>query len=118
MQAPEIPIACTLDAKTMGPRLAWIRGVTERSLLSHRLEGRALRLVYRADAAEELRRIVELERICCAFLDFALATTANEVVLTITSPQDSDVDARWLFEQFLPGEGAAASACGCSAGCG
>lgn len=118
MQASETPIACTLDSKTMGPRLAWIRGVTERSLLSHRLEGRTLRLVYRADAAEELRCIVELERVCCAFLDFALATTASEAVVTITAPLASDVDAQWLFDQFLPGEGAAASTCGCRGGCG
>ena len=60
MQAIEAkPVACTLDAQTMGSRLAWIRAVTERSLLAHRLEGRTLRLVYRADAADELRRIVD-----------------------------------------------------------
>lgn len=118
MQASETPVACTIDPKTMGPRLAWIRQVTERSLLTHRRDGRTLRLVYRADAAEELRRVVELERVCCAFLDFALATTASEVVLTITSHLASDVDAQWLFDQFLPGEGATASTCGCRGGCG
>lgn len=112
------PIACTLNPSAMEPRLAWIRSMTERKLLSHRLDGRTLRLVYRADAAEELRRIVDLERTCCAFLDFALETTANETVLIITSPVGTEPDAQWLFAQFLPEQRAAASACGCKGGCG
>ncbi|WP_341892581.1 hypothetical protein [Variovorax sp. YR752] len=112
------PIACTLDPQAMGSRLAWIRGVTERSLLAHRHEGRELRLVYRPDAADELRRIVNLERDCCAFLDFALEATATEMVLTITSPADTEPDAQRLFAQFLPAARPAAPACGCKGGCG
>lgn len=112
------PIACTLDPPAMGSRLAWIRRVTERSLLTHRLLGRTLRLVYRADAADELRRIVDLERACCAFLDFALEATTDETVLTIGAPVGTEPDARRLFAQFLPEQRAAAPACGCKGGCG
>jgi hypothetical protein len=102
----------------MGLRLAWIRAVTERSLLTHRLEGRTLRLVYRPDAADELRRIVDLERACCAFLDSALEASAAEMVLTITSPAGSEPEAQWLFAQFLPAARPAAPTCGCKGGCG
>ncbi len=112
------PIACSLDTQTMRPRLAWIRRVTERSLLTYRLEDRTLRLVYRPDAADELKRIVDLERACCAFLDFALDATATEMVLTITSSVGTEPDAQWLFAQFLPEPRAAAPACGCKRGCG
>ncbi len=119
MQAIEAkPIACTLDSQAMGLRLAWIRAVTERSLLTHRLEGRTLRLVYRADAADELRRMVDLERACCAFLDFALEATTDETVLTISAPVGTEPDAQWLFAQFLPAARAIAPACGCKGGCG
>lgn len=112
------PMACTLDAAALGSRLAWIRAVTERSLLAYRLEGRTLRLVYRVDAADELRRIVDLEQACCAFLDFALEANPGEIVVTINSPVGTEPDARWLYAQFLPEQRAAAPACGCKGGCG
>jgi hypothetical protein len=111
------PVACTLDFQAMGPRLAWIRKATEQNLLSHQLDGRTLRLVYRPEAADEVKRIVELERTCCAFLDFSLAADAQGAVLTITAPEGADAEAKWLFAQFLP-QGAAeptkASTCGCA----
>lgn len=119
MQAAEQrPMACTLERGSIGPRVAWIRGLAERSLLSHRLDGRTLRLVYRADAEEELRRIVALEQTCCVFLDFALKPTTAEMVMTITAPVGSESDVQWLFAQFLPEGRAAPSACGCKGGCG
>ena len=122
MQTAEAqPIACTLNFRAVGPRLASTRKMTEQSLLSHRLDGRTLRLVYRPEAADEVNRIVELERTCCAFLDFSLEAGAQEAVLTITAPEGSDTDAQWLLAQFLP-QGAAeptkASTCGCRGSCG
>jgi hypothetical protein len=65
MQATEAqPIACALDLQAMAPRLAWIHRVTAEGLLSHKLDGRTLRLVYRRAAADEIRNIVELEKVC------------------------------------------------------
>jgi hypothetical protein len=66
------------------------------------MEGRTLRLMYDAAAAQELARIVELERVCCAFLDFDIKASANEVELSITAPEQDGTDAQWLFAQFLP----------------
>jgi hypothetical protein len=66
------------------------------------MEGRTLRLMYDAAAAQELARIVELERVCCAFLDFDIKASANEVELSITAPEQDGTDAQWLFVQFLP----------------
>lgn len=97
-----VPIACTLDPQSMGPRLAEISKLAREHLRSHRLDGRTLRLRYDLEAAQEVSRIVTLERACCAFLDFELETLANEVQLTITAPEQEGTDAQWLFAQFLP----------------
>jgi hypothetical protein len=122
MQTSEVtPIACTLRPEGLGPRLAEIRKMTERSLLSHRVDGRSLHLAYRPDAENEVRRIVGLEQVCCAFLDFSLASNECEVTLTITAPSDAGDAVHWLFAQFLPAAAAPnapAANCGCrSRGC-
>ena len=95
-------IACTLDARAMLSRRAWIERVAAQGLVSYRLQGRSLRLTYQPQAAAEISSIVALERECCGFLDFSLETTPDEVVLTITAPPSVDVDAAWLFDPILP----------------
>jgi hypothetical protein len=77
-----------------------------------------LRLRYLPEAAAQLARIVELERVCCAFLEFDMHATAADVRVAITAPAEAGEAAAWLFAQFLP-EGPAPSAsasCGCSGG--
>ena len=120
MEAPEPPpAACALDLRELGPRLAWIQQVTQRALLEHQQDDRALRLTYRLEAAEELQRIVALEQSCCAFLKYSLKALPTKVVLTIEAPQRLDGDAQWLFAQFLPAVPsgpAALPSCACGAG--
>ena len=117
-----MPIACTLDLQAMGPRLAEINRLTQEHLRSHRVEGRTLRLAYDTEAAQKVARIVELERVCCAFLDFELKATADEVELSVTAPGQEGTDANWLFAQFLPQSGLTAnlsdkaSECACCRG--
>ena len=96
------PIACTLDLQAIGPRLAEIGQLTREHLRSYRVDGRTLRVTYAVAAAEKVARIVELERVCCAFLDFEVEVSANGVELTITAPEQESTDAQWLFAQFLP----------------
>ena len=103
MPRPEpVPIACTLDLQAMGPRLAQIQRLTREHLRSHRVAGRTLRLTYATAAAIEVARIVELERMCCAFLDFDIRASTDEVKLSITAPEQDGTDAQWFFAQFLP----------------
>lgn len=109
MRRPEpdpVPIACTLDSQAMEARLAEIQRLTARHLRTHRVDGPTLRLVYGADAASEVARIVELERACCAFLRFEVSNATERVELTITAPEHDGADAQWLFAQFLPQPGA------------
>ena len=114
--AEDIPVVCTLDSDTMAGRLRRIQALTDTSLLSHEVQGGRLRLAYRLEAAEQLRAIVELERGCCAFLDFEVQEWARFVGLTITAPAHAEEAGAWLFSQFLPGAAARASssACGCA----
>lgn len=123
MPRPEpAPIACTLDLKAMGPRLAEIGRLTREHLCSHQVDGRTLRLTYDTAAAQKVARIVELERVCCAFLEFELKASANKVELTITAPEQEGTDAQWLFAQFLPAadqpdaHASKASECACCRG--
>lgn len=96
------PIACTLDAREMGLRLARIGRLTQKYLRWHRLEGQSLRLGYSPEGALEAQAIVALEKECCAFLDFEVRQVDSDLVLSITAPADIEQDAAWLFEQFLP----------------
>lgn len=115
MQANEpMPIACTLTLDEMGPRLARIRQLTQDHLHSHRRVGSTLDLFYDPMAAAELAEIVELERQCCAFLDFCLMPENGRIRLKISAAADQAANARWLFSQFLPDE---AGAPGPNAGC-
>ena len=112
------PLACTLSAADMAPRLARIRQLTQSHLRAHFLQGSALRLSYAYEAAAELAAIVELERECCAFLTFQMTEGKDAVELLIVGPQKDGADTQWLFSQFLPEAEppAKSAACGCGKG--
>ena len=110
-------IACTLKLHEMGPRLERLRQLADNSLQWHKLEGNVLRLAYRADAAAEVKAVVDLKRNCCRFLDFAVQDGAIRVELTITAPVDVGPDAQWLLAQFMPTGGAKTQPHACCASC-
>jgi hypothetical protein len=115
MQDPDaIPFACTLDLQALGTRLAEIARLCARHLRGHRLEGRTLRLAFAPAAAEELGRLVALERACCAFLHFEVARHADAIELAIVAPAHAALDTRALLAPFLqaaavPGDGGIAN---------
>ena len=113
--APEPPIACTLSTSALSERLASIRQFTSRSLLSHQLADRTLRLTCRLEAKDELERIVAAERECCSFLEFEFEDTPTSVVLSIRAPEGGEADPRWLFDQFLP-QATPPKRCSCAPG--
>lgn len=122
MQAAEsAPIACTLDAGAMGTRLADIGRLTREHLRFHRLDGLTLYLAYGERAADEVRRLVDLERACCAFLKFDLRMQTDGVELSITAPEEAADSARWLFAKFIPaetvGNAQAQAGCACCSRC-
>lgn len=84
--ATEIPIACTLSATDYRARLAEIAALSQEALRSVEQRGLTLDLRYAPEAAARVRRLVEQERTCCAFLEFELHENADEVRLLVTAP--------------------------------
>lgn len=96
-----LAIACTLGSGELKHRIAGIRDLSCRHLLSSRREPLALHLTYPAAALAEVEDLVAKEADCCAFLDFDLQ--AGDIVqLTITAPVSAASAADELFAHFAP----------------
>jgi hypothetical protein len=97
----ETPIACTLGVGDYKERLAQIAALARDALRSHERDGLVLHLRYDAAAADRVEEMVRRERDCCAFLTFALREEGEEIVVTISAPEEARVSAETLFEQFV-----------------
>jgi hypothetical protein len=80
------PIACTLPPADYRARLAEIAALSREALRHVERRGLTLDLRYAPEAAARVRRLVEQERACCAFLQFELHEDAQEVRLLVTAP--------------------------------
>jgi hypothetical protein len=96
------PIACTLQPGDYQQRLAWIADVARDGLLGVSREDLRLELRYAPSVADRVREMVGKEQECCAFLNFDLSETDEDVRLTITAPERTRDVADALFEQFVP----------------
>jgi hypothetical protein len=101
-RSSELPIACTLHGGDYQERLAWIAALARDELRGVNREDLRLVLRYAPEVAGRVREMVDKEQDCCAFLDFEVTETAEEVRLTITAPERARDVADALFEQFLP----------------
>src|SRR5271163_577941 len=99
------PVACCLNAREYQARLARIETLTRKALRTHTRNDLVLRLVYAPEAAGEVRKLVEQERMCCAFLTFDLDQCPNAVRVTITAPEAARDSVDVLFGHFLSGFG-------------
>ena len=97
------PIACCLSTGEYQRRNAWIESLARTHLRKHTRDDLVLRLLYASEAADEVRRMVEHERICCAFMTFVFDQRPDAVRVTITAPEIAREAADMLFEQFLKG---------------
>ncbi|SDF49871.1 hypothetical protein SAMN05660662_2370 [Blastococcus aurantiacus] len=73
-ELPLLPVACTLGVTDGAAQLQRWRQLGERSLTHRVRQDQELLLVYRSDDATraELEYLVEVERTCCAFLDWQI----------------------------------------------
>ncbi len=97
------PVACCLSTGEYQSRIAWVESLARKSLREHTRDDLVLRLLYAPEAAGEVRRMVEQERICCAFLTFDFDQRPDAVCVTITAPEIAREAADTLFGQFLKG---------------
>jgi hypothetical protein len=98
------PVACCLNAGEYQSRIAWIESLARKSMREHARDDLVLRLIYKPEAAGEVRRMIEQERRCCAFLVFDLDQQPDAVCVTITAPEAAREAADVLFGQFVVGQ--------------
>lgn len=96
-----LAIACSLGASDFKKRVASIRKLASRHLLSSRREPLRLHLTYDAAALPQVQDLVAKEADCCAFLDFNLRA-GERVELTVTAPERAALAADELFAHFAP----------------
>lgn len=84
--ASDLPIACTLSPSDCRTRLTAIAALSRDALRHVERRGLTLDLRYAPEAAARVRRLVDQERSCCAFLQFDLHEDANEMRLLVTVP--------------------------------
>lgn len=99
----EGPIACTLTAEERPGRVAELRAIGQRALLTADVAaGQAvLRFAPSAETRERLEAIVAGEARCCAFLSMTLTDSDDAVVLTITAPDGAEPVLAELVAAFL-----------------
>lgn len=86
----DAPIACSLGTSDLKQRLDAIAEIGAGSLISRSLEGNRHLLRFRASttARQGLEGIIAAEAECCAFLDLSLSEEGNELVLSVSAPED------------------------------
>ncbi|MBI3710222.1 MAG: hypothetical protein HY246_21465 [Proteobacteria bacterium] len=91
---------CTLGPAEFRQQLAHIRDLTGRALRARNRNGLQLRLGYDAGAAAEVRELVDMERVCCNFLDFQLEEQGDILLLTVTAPAAAKASVEEIFSEF------------------
>ena len=81
-------MACSLDSEARKDRRAFFRERLLADALRTIRTKNGLRLIFRNDPAvrREIETLVDLERQCCGFLDFALTEDPDRLELSITGP--------------------------------
>lgn len=95
----DTPIACTLSAADLAPRLAEMKRLGQDALVSVDADGR-LRFRADPDTRARLEAIVAAESECCPFLDLSLREEAGGLVLTIAAPKGAEPVVAGLVEAF------------------
>jgi hypothetical protein len=94
-------IACSLTENQLRERLGELRELSRDALISAQRDGLALRLRYKLEAENRIRRMIEREQECCAFLTFDLRIEANAVALGINAPETARQGIEHIYAQFL-----------------
>ena len=90
MRVKELPIACTLTPAGTADRVEWLRRLGAASLLEGRREDGAIELRFERAAEAEVRKWVQAEQECCAFLSFELESRPRDVRLAVGGPPGSE----------------------------
>ena len=89
----ELPIACSLTAAELGPRVDEMRALGDAALVDVETEpARAtLRFAAARGVRERVDAVVAAESECCAFLTMRVDEDPDRVVLTIEAPAGAEL---------------------------
>lgn len=102
----DTPIACTLSGGDYHERLAWIARLNRDGLRSYRRDAKTLELHYAAAVRDRVHQLVKQESECCAFLEFAVHESTDQVSVMLTVPERAGEIADDILAPFLPPGGA------------
>ncbi|HEV2036472.1 MAG TPA: hypothetical protein VGU71_20165 [Candidatus Dormibacteraeota bacterium] len=96
--ADALPIVCTLSASDLEDRgAAWQKLMGSRLVLRDRVPG-GIRLIAAPGAAASLIELVDLERDCCAWMQFEVSEGSEGAVVTVTADGDGEAVLAGMFE--------------------
>jgi hypothetical protein len=106
------PVACSLAKAEFADRQERWRQLWQRAAVNAVTTSNGLRLLFRAapGVEAELRQLAELERDCCAFSDWSVQISGEELVLDATAPTQEGITAVQAMFGKLRSEVLAASA--------
>jgi hypothetical protein len=84
-----LPIACTLSGASLQERAAWLGRLGKASLIDGARSGDRLELLFRPEAAADLRELVRAEAECCSFLAFELDPAEDRIRLGVSGPAEA-----------------------------
>ena len=99
----DLPIACTLDERSLAERRERWERLMDRSLVDRRPHERGMVLRFREDpgAAGELAGLVDLERDCCGFAEWTVDPPGGDGFVTLRVEADG-AGAAAIREMFTP----------------
>jgi anti-sigma-K factor RskA len=88
----DVPIACSLDATSLGERADEWRGLVASSVTAVQADATAVRLVLApSDAALTAAvALAQREKQCCAFFDVSLSLEADRRTLVLAVPEGAE----------------------------
>jgi hypothetical protein len=91
-------IACSLDATGQKQRLAdWSSLLAVATRREETTVGVRYSFVAGDDLESRLRTLVAAEKACCAFLDFNVVRTGNEIEMAVTAPRGAAAALRFIL---------------------
>jgi hypothetical protein len=91
-------VACSLDATDQKRRLAdWTSLLLEAARKEETAEDVRYAFVASEELESRLRTLVDAEKACCAFFEFNIVRSADEIELTVWAPPEAARALRLVF---------------------
>ncbi len=94
--------SCSLSPTRFVGRIAWLKDLSSRALVSHTIGQNQAELNYKINAHKDIEELIRRESACCSFFTFSISEENNVILLAISWPSEKQESAINLFSNFLP----------------